>query len=61
MRKTLKIPRILKINWIRDMSISVVFNNGESRIIEYLRANKETGFIKLTSKDFVGTRRIIES
>ncbi len=34
MRKTLKIPRILKINWIRDMSISVVFNNGESRIID---------------------------
>ncbi len=34
MRKNLKIPRILKINWIKDLSISVVFNNGESRIID---------------------------
>ena len=28
MRKTIKMPRILKINWIKDLSISVVFNNG---------------------------------
>lgn len=28
-------PRILKINWIKDLSISVVFNNGESRIIDF--------------------------
>lgn len=34
MRKTIKIPRILKINWINGLSISVVFNNGESRIID---------------------------
>jgi DNA-binding XRE family transcriptional regulator len=34
MRKNLKIPRILKINWVKDLSISVVFNNGESRIID---------------------------
>ena len=33
MRKMKKIPRILKINWIEGLSISVVFNNGESRII----------------------------
>lgn len=37
MRKTIKIPRILKINWIKDLSISVVFNNGESRIIDFRR------------------------
>ena len=28
-------PRILKINWIKDLSVSVVFNNGESRIIDF--------------------------
>jgi DNA-binding XRE family transcriptional regulator len=33
MRKIKKIPRILKINWIEGLSISVVFNNGESRVI----------------------------
>lgn len=35
MRKDIKIPRILKINWIRGLSISVVYNNGESRIIDF--------------------------
>ncbi len=34
MRK-IKIPRILKINCINGLSISVVFNNGESRIIDF--------------------------
>lgn len=40
MRKTIKIPRILKINWINDLSISVVFNNGESRIIDFRKVLK---------------------
>ena len=35
MRQNIKIPRILKINWIKDLAISVVFNNGESRIIDF--------------------------
>ena len=35
MRKTIKIPRIIKINWVKELSISVVFNNGESRIIDF--------------------------
>lgn len=35
MRKTIRIPKILKINWIKDLSISVVFNSGESRIIDF--------------------------
>lgn len=35
MRRNIKIPRILKINWIEELSISVVFNNGESRIIDF--------------------------
>lgn len=35
MRRKIKIPRILKINWIKELSISVVFNNGESRIVDF--------------------------
>jgi len=35
MRNNIKIPRILKINWIKGLSISVVYNNGESRIIDF--------------------------
>ena len=35
MRKQIKIPRILKINWIKGLGISVVYNNGESRIIDF--------------------------
>jgi DNA-binding XRE family transcriptional regulator len=34
MRK-IRIPRIIKINWIKDLSLSVTFNNGESRIIDF--------------------------
>ena len=34
MRK-IRIPRIIKINWIKDLSLSVIFNNGESRIIDF--------------------------
>ena len=40
MRRNIKIPRILKINWIKGLSISVVFNNGESRIIDFKRIFK---------------------
>lgn len=41
MRQRIKIPRILKINWISDLSISVVFNNGESRIIDFIKVLKK--------------------
>ena len=41
MRQTIKIPRILKINWIKNMTISVVFNNGESRIIDFKKVFKK--------------------
>ncbi len=40
MRQSIKIPRILKINWISELSISVVFNNGESRIIDFRKVLK---------------------
>ncbi len=35
MRRKILVPRILKINWIDGLQISVVFNNGESRIIDF--------------------------
>jgi DNA-binding XRE family transcriptional regulator len=41
MRRNIKIPRILKINWIKGLSVSVVFNNGESRIIDFKKVFKK--------------------
>lgn len=46
MRKTIKMPRILKINWIKDLSISVVFNNGESRIIDFRKVLNKINLVK---------------
>ena len=43
MRQNIKIPRILKINWIKDLAISVVFNNGESRIIDFRKLFVDIG------------------
>lgn len=43
MRRKIKIPRVLKINWIKELSISVVFNNGESRIIDFRKIFGEIG------------------
>ncbi|MEX2592180.1 MAG: helix-turn-helix transcriptional regulator [Anditalea sp.] len=43
MRKIIKAPRILKINWINDLSISVVFNNGGARIIDVINLFKSIG------------------
>lgn len=41
MRKNIKIPRILKINWVKDLSISVTYNNGENRIIDFHKVLRE--------------------
>src|SRR5258708_27030962 len=35
MRTVVKIPRVLKINRVEKLTVSVVFNNGESRIIDF--------------------------
>jgi len=35
MRKKTILPRVLKINWIKGFSISVSFNNGEARVIDF--------------------------
>ncbi|MDD4193520.1 MAG: helix-turn-helix domain-containing protein [Mangrovibacterium sp.] len=59
MRQRIKIPRILKINWISELSISVVFNNGESRIIDFRKVlkkinveKKSPAFILFDSNEF---------
>ena len=41
MRRNIKIPRILKINWVKDWSISVTYNNGENRIIDFHKVLRE--------------------
>lgn len=43
MRQRIKLPRILQINWIRELTISVVFNNGESRIVDFSKVLKKIG------------------
>lgn len=35
MRKRIQFHRILKINWIEGLKVSVVYNNGESRVIDF--------------------------
>lgn len=42
MRK-IKIPRILKINWVDGLAVSVVFNNGESRIVDFRKVLLDIG------------------
>jgi DNA-binding XRE family transcriptional regulator len=34
-RRKAILPRVLKINWIKGLNISVVFNNGETRVIDF--------------------------
>jgi DNA-binding XRE family transcriptional regulator len=40
MRKKISLPRIIKINWVKGLIISVVFNNGESRVIDFHKVLK---------------------
>jgi hypothetical protein len=65
MRQSIKIPRILKINWISELSISVVFNNGESRIIDFRKVLKKIGvnekspaYILFDSNEFAKTKLV---
>ena len=60
MRQKIKIPRILKINKIDDLKISVVFNNGESRIIDFNKVLKNAeinksspAYILTTQEEFL--------
>ncbi len=43
MRRKLIIPRILRINWVKGLSVSIVFNNGESRRIDFLDMFRKLG------------------
>lgn len=43
MRKTNKVPRIIKINEVNDFIISVAFNNGEYRLIDFNKLFKKWG------------------
>ena len=59
MRANLKLPRIVKINWIDELSISVQFNNFENRIIDFrkilleLNVTKESpAYILFDEKEF---------
>ena len=46
MRQRIKFPRILKINRVDGLKISVVFNNGESRVIDFNKVLKNAGVNK---------------
>lgn len=46
MTRKIKIPRILKINWIKHLTISVVFNNGENRIVDFRKLLTDIGIDK---------------
>lgn len=48
MRKTAKIPRIIKINEVKNFKVSVAFNNGEYRIIDFKKLFKKWGIKKGT-------------
>jgi len=52
MKQNIRMPRILKINWIKDLAISVVFNNGESRIVDFRKLFADLGVDK-NSPEFV--------
>ena len=58
MRKTVKIPKILKINWIKDLSISVVFNNGESRIIDFHGIMKTLNLLNSPAKTLLDAKEL---
>lgn len=51
MRKAIKLPRIIKINSVINHSISVVFNNGESRVIDFHKIFED---LKITEGSAVG-------
>lgn len=46
MKKMIKIPRILKIQSLKGFEVFCIFNNGETRVIEFARLFKEWGVSK---------------
>ena len=43
MKQDVKMPKVQKINWVKELAISVVFNNGESRIIDFRKLFGDIG------------------
>ena len=59
MKKTIKIPRILKINSVKGFNVSCIFNNGETRIIDFQKLfddwkinKKDPEYLLLDEKEF---------
>jgi len=48
MKKTIKIPRILKITSVKGLTVTCIFNNGETRILDFKELFKKW---KITKKD----------
>lgn len=53
MKRTNKIPRVLKINQIKGLKISVVFNTGESRWIDFEKLLPAIGVMDESSPAFI--------
>jgi DNA-binding XRE family transcriptional regulator len=57
MRRKIKIPRVIKLNWVKELTVSIVFNNGESRIVDFqkvfksLKINKDSPISVLYDPD----------
>ncbi len=52
MKRKIRLPRIIKVNWIEGLSVSVVFNNGESRIIDFQKMF-DTGNVEEGSPEYI--------
>lgn len=67
MRGNIYIPRILKINWIDKLKISVVFNNGESRVIDFekllviINIDNNSPAFKLFDEEYFKTVQLVDN
>lgn len=52
MRKSIKIPRILKIEAVKGHAVQVMFNNGESRLLDFKQLFKQWR-VKTGSPEYV--------
>ncbi len=66
MKKTAKIPRIIRINSRKGFLLSVAFNNGEHRLLDFVRLFQKWGYAddplrsKLLRKEFFKTVQVHE-
>ena len=52
MKKSAKIPRILRINAVKDWQVFVVFNNGAQRVIDFAAFFRPLKTVKRRSAGF---------